>query len=927
MKKIIITCLSLSFCFVISAQKLDNIVVSGNFINTPFKDFVEEIETKSPLRFYYQQELIKDVRITFSGIDVSISQVLNDQLKKAGLQFYIEGNYIYIFSGKEILTDLPPYGISKTENNIAIPDSIENINDTERKYLEGKMISAVQVIEIGERQKAAGTSRCIINGRIIDDSNSEPLIGATVYIDELKSGAVADLDGRFKLALNPGKYTAIFSYMSMKQQQYYLQIYSGGSVTIKMRKELVALDEVNVISNRYDLVKGMQMGFENISAKTLKEVPLVFGERDVLKVVQLLPGVLNVGEGSSGFNVRGSSEDQNMFYINKVPVYNTSHLLGFFSSFDPAIINDFTFYKSNIPARFGGRLSSVFNITTRQGSKKKVFGQGGISPITAHGSLEIPVIKDKVSIVTSFRSSYSDWILKKIRNDNIKKSSANFYDGSFSVNAEINDKNLLKAFMYLSKDKFSLSSLSDYNYSNSGSSLSWKHVFSSILSADVAVIHGGYSFENADKTNLTTAYLQKYRLDHYEARADFSLLSRSDHKIEFGTSEIYYNLDRGTISPLNEYSYRIPVILGKEQGLECALYLSDEFTLFRYLTVLGGIRYSLFTQLGPAEIYTYNSQTSLTIDNIKDTLRYDKGKFIKTYSGPEYRLALNYLLGSNSSLKASYNRLYQYVFMLTNTIAISPNDKWKLCDYHIQPPVVDQISIGYYKSFTDAGIKASLELYHKWINNQVEYKDGTDFMSPNPIETQILQGKQHVDGIELMIEKNAGKATGWISYCYSRSFIIVDGGLPENQINRGIEYPANYDRPHSFNLVINHKANRRLSESLTFVYTTGRPFTFPVSIYYSERQQLLNFSNRNEFRLSDYARLDLSISLEGNLFKKKPIHSFWTLNLYNALGRKNVYSVYFDTENGVVKGHQLSIFAVPILTLSWNYKFGNYLND
>jgi TonB dependent receptor. len=265
--------------------------------------------------------------------------------------------------------------------------------------------------------------------------------------------------------------------------------------------------------------------------------------------------------------------------------------------------------------------------------------------------------------------------------------------------------------------------------------------------------------------------------------------------------------------------------------------------------------------------------------------------------------------------------------MLSNTIAISPNDKWKLCDYHILPPVADQISVGYYKSFTEAGIKASLELYHKWINNQVEYKDGTDFTSPNPIETQVLQGKQHVNGIEVMIEKNAGKATGWISYCYSRSLIRVDGGLPENQINRGIEYPANYDRPHSFNLVINYKTNRRLSESATFVYTTGRPFTFPVSIYYAEGQQILNFSNRNEFRLPDYARLDLSVNLEGNLLRKKPIHSFWTLNLYNVLGRKNVYSVYFDGEKGIVHGHQMSIFGVPILTLSWNYKFGNYLND
>ncbi len=925
MKKIIITYLLLIFFITVSAQQSENAVVSGHFIDVPFEEFVKEIEKKTSLRFYYLHDWIKDVRITFSGTDIPLSRILNEQLKSAGLQHFIEGTDVYIYPGDQIVTELPLFSVYMAEYDNA--DSLSGITEAERKYLEGRIISTIEVLEIGDKMKMAGASKCIINGRIVDESNSEPLIGATVYIEELKNGAATDLEGRFKLVLAPGKYKAIFSYMSMKQQENYLQVYSDGSVTINLKRELIALDEVRITANRYDHVKGIQMGFERISAKAIKEIPVAFGEKDLLKVAQMLPGVQNVGEGSSGFNVRGSAEDQNMFYINKIPVYNTSHLFGFFSSFNPDIVNDFSFYKSNIPASFGGRLSSVFNITTRQGSKRKPFGQGGISPITAHSSLEIPLVKEKVSIVTSFRSSYSDWILKRIKNDDLKNSSANFYDGSFSVNAEINDKNLLKAFAYLSRDKFSLASRSDYDYSNKGSSLSWKHVFSSAFSADVAVIYGRYSFENVDKTNLSTAYMQKYMIGHYETRADFSVLSKTGHKIEFGISEIFYDLDRGNINPFGEMSNRQPVSFGKEKGLESALYISDEFVLFSNLTVLAGLRYSLFSQFGPAEINLYSSEDSRSIDNIIETRVYQKGDLVKSYSGPEYRLALNYTLGNNSSLKASYNRLYQYIFMLRNTIAISPNDTWKLCDYHISPLVADHVSAGYYQNFRDGGIKASLELYHKWINNQVEFKDGTDFTSPDPIETKVLQGTQRANGLEVMISKNTGKPTGWVSYCYSRSLVRVDGGIPENQINNGIEYPSNYDRPHSLNLVLNYRSNRRLSASANFVYATGRPITYPVSIYYAEGQQLLNFSGRNEYRIPDYARLDLSINLEGNLFRKKPVHSFWMLNLYNALGRENVYSVYFDAEKGKVRGHKLSIYGVPILTISWNYKFGNYLND
>jgi hypothetical protein len=908
----------------ISGQQPD-ITVSGSYNNSPFLSFVEDVERSTPLRFYYSSDWIKEINITASGNNMNLRQILNDHLKKAGLEFLIEGYCIYIYQGDPIITRLPSYSVSTVRSDK--PDSSTRISETEKKYREGRMIASANVLEVGNKMQHTDNSKCVIDGKIIDQANSDPLIGATVYIKELKTGTVTDVDGKFKLLLNPGKYAAVFNYVSMKQQEYILQVYSSGSLTVEMKKELIELGEVKISANRYNHVKGMQMGFERISSKTMKEIPVVLGEKDVLKVAQMLPGVLNVGEGSSGFNVRGSSADQNMFYINKVPIYNTSHLFGFFTSFNPDVINDFTLYKSNIPASYGGRLSSIFNITSRQGSKKKFYSQGGISPITARFSLEVPAIKDKLSIVTSFRSSYSDWILKKIKDRDIKNSSAFFYDGTLSANAEINDRNLIKAFGYISNDRFSLSSLNDYNYSNSGASLAWKHVFSSSFSADLAAIYSNYAFENTNKVNLSTAFTQNYQIDHYETRIDFSMLTNLDHKLEFGANGIYYSLNRGNIEPYGEESNRAPLKLGLESGLEYALYLSDEFTLFDNLTTLAGIRYSFFNQYGPAAINIYQPGNRRTIYNIGEVKEFQKGELIKTYSGPEYRLALNYILGPNSSLKTSYNRLYQYIFMLSNTIAISPDDKWKMCDYHIAPPVADQVSLGYYRDFRDGGIKVSLELYHKWIKNQVEYKDGADFASSDPLEVMILQGKQRVDGVEMMINKNIGKITGWVSYCYSRSLIQVDDVDPENQINKGVEYPSNYDRPHSVNMVMNYRINRRLSLSSNFVYATGRPITYPVSLYYSEGQEMLLFSERNKFRIPDYARLDLSINLEGNLNRKKPIHSYWMINLYNVFSRSNAYSVYYESDHGRIRGHKLSIFGVPLLTLSWNYKFGNYLND
>lgn len=896
---------------------------SRQFDHVKFIELVNSVESESDLKFYYINEWVKDVFVSVNQ-NIPLIPQLSAQLKQKGISLYIEGPYVYLIKGKEILTRIPEY---KTRGITARDKNIENeITDAELSYLQSKIIASSEVLFIGKRNELDPDKTCIVWGKIRNEATGEPMIGATVYIKEMNYGVATDVDGNFQMSLKPGKYKVFINHVSMQQKEYYFQVYSSGSLTLEMSTELKEIDEVVITAFNKDNIKGMQMGYEHLTAKSMKEIPLALGEKDVLKVAAMLPGVENIGEGSSGFNVRGSAADQNMFYINKIPVYNTSHLFGFFTAFSPDIVNDFTLYKSNIPAKYGGRLASIVNITTRQGNKKKFFGHGGISPVTSHLSFEGPLVKEKTSLVASWRSSYSDWLLKRIDNLDINKSKAFFYDASLGVNSEINDKNLVKVFGYKSFDKFSLSDKNDYQYSSTGASISWKHLFPFSVTGDFSAAYSQYYYDNTEKSNPTTAYSHKYSIENFETKADFTFVSSKNHEILFGLSSSYYKNDRGEIMQYGEESDRLPISLGTERGFEGAMYLSDEFNLGQRLSVMAGLRYSFFMETGPKKVYEYY-EGPRDLNNVKSVKQYKRGEIIQYYSAPEIRTSVKYTLTTNISLKASYNRLQQYIYMLSNTIAISPNDQWKLVSSNVTPPLVDQVAVGWYQNFFNNRIETSIEVYQKWINHIVEYKDGADFISPDPIETQILQGQQNAKGIEFMLKKKIGKFTGWLSYSFSRSIILVKGDNILESINNGKEYPSNFDRPHSFNLVLNNHFSRRYSISANYVYSTGRPVTLPIAAYYSEDQHLLYFSERNKYRLPDYRRLDFSINIEGNLKEDKVAHSYWMINIYNVLGRKNAYSVYYEAVNGNLQGYKLSIFARPIVTISWNYKFGNYLSD
>lgn len=923
---IILLLIFFSFCGKISGSGND-IVFSGNYQNVSFEEFIGDLENKNNIRFFYKKEWISEIKITAKGDSLSLSRVLEENLKNTDVSFYINENRNVFVTQENLITVLPRDAIrNPLINNNLLSNKVEN-GDISKKYFPGEKTKIVETLIIGDKDKMKANDQVIINGRIRNIENGESLIGATIYIEDLMKGTVTDVDGRFSIVLEPGRYKALFNCMGMKEKGYFLQVYSDGQLEINMEKTIIPINEVVIKADQYHNVRGMQMGFESLNMKSIKEIPLVMGEKDLLKVAKMLPGIQTVGEGASGFNVRGSSADQNMFYINKVPVYNTSHLFGFFSSFNPDIIKDFSIYKSNIPVEYGGRIASIFDITTRQGNKNKFTGRGGISPITGHLALEGPIKKDHSSFVVSGRSTYSDWLLTKIQNRNIRNSEASFYDISANINIESDKDNTFKIFGYSSSDSFNLADISNYGYHNSGGSLIWQHRFSSSLSSEFSALFGNYLFNTINNEEPYSAYKHKYNIGHYELRSDFRWIPNQQHIISYGGSLIYYYLDRGTIIPYGYESNRLESKLGNEEAIQGTVYVSDKLRISDRLTFYGGIRYSLYGLLGPGAVYKYYPEGPKNSENIKEEILYSDGEIMQTYSGPEIRTAFNFNAGPNSSLKLSYNRNKQYLYMLSNTIAVSPVDQWKLCDYHIKPPVSDQVSIGYYKDLPVKGIKTSLEAYYKKTNNVVEYQDGAEFVTSPRIEDDVLQGSQNAYGAELMIKKKAGRLNGWLSYCYSKSSTLVNGTFPWEKINLGKRYPSNYSKPHSLNMVLNYRANRRLSFSTNVVYSTGRPATFPESIYYLKDQEIINYSSRNEYRLPDYFRIDLSINLEGNLKSDKKIHSYWMVNIYNLTGRNNAYSVYFKKEGGKVKGYQMSIFGTQIVTLSWNFKFGNYASE
>jgi hypothetical protein len=891
--------------------------------NAGFREFASSLEQVTGVRLYYRDEWVHSIRVDLPGDSMKITDMVARVLRGSGLVIQFLPPDRMIVLKEKIQVDLSH--LTGNGESISEYGGLENNGLKGGKFLEGTHPEQIlHTIVVGEQGGSDSRTVARIRGRIRDIETGEPVIGATMVVTETGKGSISDQHGNVILALPPGSYNARFSFVGMETVHSRLVVHGDGEFQLGMNPAVIALNEVEIVGDHYRVINSTDVGVERLSMSSVKQMPLFMGENDVIRISRLLPGITSAGEASVGVNVRGGNADQNIFYINRVPVYNTSHMFGFLSAFNSDIIKDFSVYKASVPVNFGGRISSVFNILTRKGNQKKFHAHAGISPVSAHATLETPLVRDRVSLLVSGRTSYSDWMLKSMEDPVLRESQAGFYDFSGSLSIEPNEKNDLGLFYYQSYDRFAYGSVNNYEYANRGGSVIWKHTFTPALISTVTLAGSGYTFASADHFEISRAYRHRYNLAHNEFVSEFSWMPALNHRISFGSGVVYYYLDRGEVRPDGEASLRIPVDLGTEKGVEGSLFASDDITLLPWLSAYAGLRYSFFGYLGPGTVRIYDGGPVNTEGTLTDTLQFGNNELIESYSGPEVRLAVNLKAGQNTSFKVSFSQMRQYLFMLSNTVTISPTDQWKLSDYHLSPPSGNQYSAGFHHIRPRSGISASIELYYKHTDHVVEYRDGANFIASPYTETAVLQGQQNAYGAEFMLQRTSGRLNGWINYAWSRSIMQVQGEPGAGSINRGEPYPSNYDRPHVLNVVGNARLNRRLTFSSNMVYMTGRPVTFPASLYYIGDVVYIDYHSKNQFRVPDYFRIDASLSIEGNLKADKLFHSSWSLNVYNLLGRNNPQSLFFEPKENYLKGFSFSVIGVPVFTLSWNIKLGNY---
>ncbi len=892
-------------------------LISGDFKNLTFTKFADAIESQTNYHFYYDALYTDSLTINLVVENKTIKKVLDEAFAGTNFHYAVDRfNNIFITHVREISTRLPTglFGIdSSTTQGVSKFDySAYEKRDLQSKLAENK----VYIIGI---KSANLQGRATVSGIIRDINSGEPIIGAT--ISSSGSGVVSDQLGNYSINLPKGKQELKIQSVGMKKTTRQLLLYSDGKLNVDLEVTITRLKEVVIESDKDVNVTGLQMGVQKLDIKTMKNMPSVLGETDIMKVILTLPGVQTVGEGTIGINVRGGATNQNLILFNNATVYNPSHLFGFFSTFNPDVLKSVELYKSGITADYGGRLSSVLDVTSREGNLKKFSGSGGISPIAGRLVLEGPIIKERTSFLIGARSTYSDWILHQINSYAIQNSQASFYDLNANISHKINDRNQLFLSGYASRDHFKLNSDTAYSYSDRNASIRWKHNFNARLYGVFTGGYSNYSYSISSDKDSVGAFKLDFNVKQLSGKADFTYFLNPRHTLNAGVNIVRYGLAPGNEQPLGAASKIVPNVLPNEQGMESSIFAGDNIEVNPHFSVYLGLRYSLYQCLGPKDVAVYTPGIPRDTSTIQQTIHYGSGSTVASYHGPEPRISLRYSVAKNASLKFSYNRMRQYIQTLTNTTAIAPTDIWKLSDTYIKPQIGDQVSLGYYKNLEGGLIEMSVEAYYKTTQNTIDYKGGATLVLNHHIETDIVSGNGKAYGIEFMVKKSEGKLNGWITYTYSRSFLRSLGDYPSEAINKGAYYPSNYDKPNAFNFVSNYKINRRFNFSLNVTYSTGRPITLPLQKYDIGGTPRLYYSDRNQERIPDYFRTDLSINIEGNHKIKKLAHSSWTFAVYNLTGRKNAYSVYFTSENGVIKGYKLSIFAQAIPTITYNFRF------
>ncbi|WP_299529622.1 TonB-dependent receptor [Ulvibacterium sp.] len=918
----VVTTIALLFCFtfLMGQEKVQRI--SLEIQDKSVAEILSEIEQRTDFQFYYAEQWLDSIPLNKSYRNESVEVILTDLFQDTEINFFVAwDNRIVLTRNNSIYGDLP-------EGFLDVPGQVEEETTFQENVATGPILlekqkdgpdKVLETIRIGRERKTNRRTRFTLSGYVTNTNTGEPIADLAIVVRERNIGSVTDNRGFYEIELPSGLNIVETSSLGVESSRRNVIIYDNGRLDFNLEENFEQLDEVVVAADATRNIEDTSTGNTRIGSEASKNVPLVLGERDVLKIATTLPGVSTAGEGSAGFNVRGGKTDQNLILLDNAVIYNPTHFFGFFQAFNPFAINDLNIYKGSIPAEFGGRLSSVFDIGSKDASDTNFKGEVSVGPVTSNAVVEIPLAQEKAGLMVGARGAYSDWILRSLDEENLNNSQASFYDFITKYNHKINDNNELRGTAYYSRDIFSITSDSLFDYSNRLFSVQWNRKLGERSSGTLMLNNSQYKFNIDFDGSTNRNFEQGFQIDETELKVILKYLLNESHTIDYGISGKLYSVLPGEIAPKSPNDIILPLTVPEEKALESALFISDNFKINEQLQLDLGLRYSFYAALGPSTQRTYQEGAPRTEANVTGSETFDNNEIFETYGGPEVRVSGRYLLNDSLSIKASFNNTYQFIHTLSNNTTVSPVDTWKLSDRNIEPQQASQFSLGIYQNIKD--YELSLEGFYKRQNNIIDFKTGAQLFLNENIETEVLQGKGKAYGVELLIRKNRGKLNGWLGYTYSRSFFQLDSEFPQERVNDGEFFPSNFDKPHDLSLVLNYKLTRRFSFSGNFVYQTGRPVTFPVGNYEFNGNEFVLYSERNQFRIPDFYRLDIGFNIEGNHKKNKLAHSFWTISVYNVLGRNNPYSVFFVSQDGQIEALQSSIFTIPIPSITYNFRF------
>jgi len=892
------------------AQKLDSIRISERFVETPLLEAFNHLENKYSVPFYFKKAWLPQDQLTLSFNEKTLAEVLDQLLKGTKMTYAIFMGNSVIIAPEHLLTKefSQEYFIKK---------------DLQQNFLnQENWPSNVEIINLGIADQQSADVEFTLKGILKDGFEKDPLAGAAIFVKDLEMAVSSDRNGEFELKLPRGLHLIEIRMLGFETKLAGINVLNTTNWDVELLPEATELDEVLVNATADDSnIKSSIIGMTKLTPLDIKEMPVFLGEPDVIKSILTLPGVSTIGEGASGFNVRGGNIDQNLIMQDNALIFNSSHAMGFFSVFNPDVIRDVTLYKGHIPAQFGGRVSSVLDVKLKGNNYEKLKVNGGIGLLASRLALETPIIKDKTSILVGGRVAYSDWVLRLVNNPNVRQSDLSFYDFNAKISQRLGDKGNLELSYYRSYDKFEYADEFGFSWDLNTIGLKWDQVIKPTIISELSI-----SISESGNASFQPSGIDGFELsngmDNYKLKEDMLITSLKQQTINAGFEINAYIPNEETLKPFNEISTIIPYSGIKDKGAEAAIYINDMVDLSSRLYMSFGLRYSIFTQFGSSKTYLYENDIPDNPENIIDSLMYDDWEKAMSYQGLEPRFSLRFTVNARSSIKMSYNRINQYIHLISNTTAALPIDYWQVSNRYFKPLRAHNFSLGYFNNFKLNQWETSAEIYYRDLENMTEYKDFPELFLNGHLETELINGRGRSYGLELFIKKKTGKLNGWLSYTYARTFIKIEDEIRDESINGGEWFSSKFDQPHNLNLVGNFNVNRTNQLSFNFTYSTGRPLTGPDSNYSLDEYIIPNYSDRNEFRLPNYHRLDVSYTIQRGLLRTRRYKDSFTFSIYNLYARKNAYSIYFRrNKRNVFGAYKLSILGSMLPSVTYNFKF------